>query len=251
MVIHRQQPRDMEAHIYSSDGLSSMGERDSADDWNRAHPGILSFLESDASTASESSSPASRPRRACKRIGRTEPKLLQQGPPRRRLGGARRLPASTETRKENRPRARSKDDKGRCVTRGSSSPALRDIRQIPCRSNEPSPETWAGAADTKDGYYDSPLGANWGGEEPPRAYTLSGGFYSPAGEGPVWYLSPPASPYLRRVQPPGLASQEDEYTSRRLESGTRQPLPQQEGLVDEDLHSSQLSFFDLVSWGSP
>jgi len=164
VVLHRQQPSDMETNLQSYfDELSRVGDGVRPYYFDAARTGLCPLQgEEDASFSSSRDPPqcAHGDRQGFRR-GEYEILLQRQTDSWRRLGRGRRVCSYRRSaRTPYRPRCRRGRHTATSTTQRDSEDLPKAVDQIPRRDREPCPDDWARASAEEISYYDSPLGCN-------------------------------------------------------------------------------------------
>lgn len=246
MGVHCKQPRDVETDIPARHGLPSLGERDSTYDGDNPHPGLHQAKAQTQTQPSRPTPTSGGPRRTSKRIGRAKQSVLQQRPPRKRLGRGGQLPTRTETRTEDGPGASSRGSDGRYSPIYNSPSSPDRVDQVPCRDREPSPPDYNGDTSSPWSLFYDSLGADWGWQEPPCENLIPGSFCGAPWEGSIWELRGPEHPSFRGIQPGRLEAPGHADVPRQMACGTELQVQEQVGALDKSIHPKQSRPKELV-----
>lgn len=234
----------------ANDGVPHLGAGDLPDDRNTARTGLRPLQQQDALQSTPSTPTTRSSHRACKRSRTCKQGLLQQGPPRGRLGRVRQLHSRDEAGSPIRPKPCRRAGPTRYFDEGDCGGLPRTVDQVPCRDREPSPQTTASTANEEDDYYDLALGGLWGGQDPPYYDELPGHLRDSRWSGPLWGLRWGEGDPHGRIFRPGPDYQGDEQISGWFQDTNTEQVLEQDPSLGEGIHNQQCSPGDFLFDGT-
>jgi len=250
MVFHRKQPRGMETSLHRANGLPSMGDGDRAYNSDQTHSGIFEAIqEAETQPSERTTTPHSTPR-SSEGDRSPEPRLLQQGSPRRRLGRSRSLRPRTTSRQEIRPISSDRRHQSWYRHQRSRPNVLGAVGEVPPRIHRPSPEVNTETTSPTVGDGDVALGSEWPWQDSQSHDGLPGSLCDMRWPGPFWGLLWTEGDPDGRILRPRPEYPADEQVLARLENADEEQILQQDGELGQGLHNLECSAGDLLLDGA-